>query len=99
MPRSGPALAADGNGTSVTWLLQLVWDEQERRGERIAVVQASSAEIFGAATTAPKDEITCHHDEDRPFGMAHPGMFGKGRRRSVDSERHVSTVALVVQGS
>lgn len=53
-----PALTADVNGTFVARLLQLAWDEQERRGERISVVQASSAEIFGAATTAPQDEGT-----------------------------------------
>lgn len=53
-----PALTAEVNGTFVARLLQLVWQEQERRGEQIALVQASSAEIFAGATSAPQDEST-----------------------------------------
>ena len=53
-----PGLTAEVNGTFVARLLQLVWQEQERRGEQIAVVQASSAEIFADAAVAPQDEST-----------------------------------------
>ena len=53
-----PALTAEVNGTFVALLLQRLWEEQERRGEQIAFVQASSAEVFGHATVAPQDEAT-----------------------------------------
>ncbi len=53
-----PGLTAEVNGTFVAQLLQLVWQEQERRGEQIAVVHASSAEIFADAAAAPQDEST-----------------------------------------
>jgi GDPmannose 4,6-dehydratase len=53
-----PALTAEVNGTFVARLLQLVWLEQERRGSTVAVVQASSAEIFAGAERSPQDEST-----------------------------------------
>ncbi len=53
-----PALTAEVNGTFVARLLQLLWEEQERRGSSIAVVQASSAEVFAGATSSPQDERT-----------------------------------------
>lgn len=53
-----PGLTAEVNGAFVARLLQLVWQEQERRGERIAVLQASSAEIFADAVAVPQDEST-----------------------------------------
>ena len=53
-----PALTAEVNGTFVARLLQLLWQEQDRRGSQVAFVQASSAEIFAAATAAPQNEST-----------------------------------------
>jgi GDPmannose 4,6-dehydratase len=53
-----PALTADVNGTFVARLLQLAWEEQERRGRPLAFVQASSAEIFAGAICSPQDETT-----------------------------------------
>lgn len=66
---SEPALTARVNGTLVAGLLQLVWNEQERRGERISVVQASSAEIFAAATSSPQDE-TMPMSPRSPYGAS-----------------------------
>lgn len=53
-----PAVAAEVNGAFVARLLQRVWEEQQRRGDPIALVQASSAEIFGSARWSPQDETT-----------------------------------------
>ena len=53
-----PSLTATVNGTFVARLLDLVWQEQEWRGEQIAFVQASSAEIFADAPVTPQDETT-----------------------------------------
>jgi GDPmannose 4,6-dehydratase len=53
-----PALTAEVNGTFLARLLQLAWQEQERRGRALAFVQASSAEIFAGASRAPQDETT-----------------------------------------
>lgn len=53
-----PGLTADVNGAFVARLLQLVWQEQERRASAIAIVQASSAEIFAGAARSPQDEST-----------------------------------------
>jgi GDPmannose 4,6-dehydratase len=53
-----PTLTAEVNGTFVARLLQLAWQEQERRGRALAFTQASSAEIFAGATRSPQDETT-----------------------------------------
>jgi GDPmannose 4,6-dehydratase len=53
-----PVLTAQVNGVLVARLLKLIWDRQERTGEQVRFVQASSAEIFAGATTAPQNEKT-----------------------------------------
>lgn len=55
---SQPGLTAEVNGTFVARLLELLAAEQERRGRVIALVQASSAEIFAGTSTTPQDERT-----------------------------------------
>jgi GDPmannose 4,6-dehydratase len=64
-----PVLTAEVNATFVARLLQLVWQEQERRSEQIAFVQASSAEIFAAAAAAPQDESTSMSPRS-PYGAS-----------------------------
>ena len=53
-----PVLTAEVNGVFVARLLALLADEQERTGSAIRLVQASSAEIYAGAPTAPQDEST-----------------------------------------
>jgi GDPmannose 4,6-dehydratase len=53
-----PALTAQVNGMLVARLLQLIWELQEEAGEQVRFVQASSAEIFAGAVSAPQDEST-----------------------------------------
>jgi GDPmannose 4,6-dehydratase len=53
-----PVLAAEVNGTAAVFLLETAWKLQEKTGERVAFVQASSAEIFGEAGVAPQNEST-----------------------------------------
>jgi len=53
-----PVLAAEVNGTAAVFLMEAAWKLQEKTGEQVAFVQASSAEIFGEADTAPQDEST-----------------------------------------
>lgn len=53
-----PGVTAAVNGGVVARLLQLVWQEQERRSVDISFVQASSAEIFAGSRTSPQDEET-----------------------------------------
>ena len=53
-----PVLAAELNGVVVARLLAALWDLQESTGRAARVVQASSAEIFAGAVTAPQDEST-----------------------------------------
>ena len=53
-----PVLTSEVNGLFVARLLQLLWERQERTGERIAFVQASSAEIFAGTDVSPQDETT-----------------------------------------
>lgn len=55
---SQPVLTSQVNGVFVARLLQLLWERQERTGRQIRFVQASSAEIFAGATSAPQDEST-----------------------------------------
>jgi GDPmannose 4,6-dehydratase len=64
-----PTLTAEVNGTFVARLLQLAWQEQERRGRALAFVQASSAEIFAGATGSPQDETTPVRPRS-PYGAA-----------------------------
>jgi GDPmannose 4,6-dehydratase len=53
-----PVLAAELNGVVVARLLQALWSLQEDTGRQVRLVQASSAEIFAGATSAPQDEST-----------------------------------------
>lgn len=55
---SSPSLVAAVNGSAVVDLLDACWRVQERRGQRVAFVQASSAEIFGSPRASPQDEAT-----------------------------------------
>jgi GDPmannose 4,6-dehydratase len=53
-----PVLTAQVNGVLVARLLQLVWERQERAGEQVRFVQASSGEIFAGAGSSPQNETT-----------------------------------------
>jgi len=53
-----PVLTADVTALGTARLLEQTWQLQERRGEPVTFVQASSAEIFGDAGTAPQNETT-----------------------------------------
>ena len=53
-----PVETARVNGLSVAALLDAARTLHEGTGEAVAFVQASSAEIFGAAASAPQDEST-----------------------------------------
>lgn len=55
---SEPVLAAEVNGVAAVFLMEAAWKLQEQTGEKIAFVQASSAEIFGEVDTAPQNELT-----------------------------------------
>src|SRR6478752_10370520 len=53
-----PVATGAVSGLAAAGVLQAAWDLAERAGRRVAVVQASSAEIFGNPTTAPQNEDT-----------------------------------------
>jgi GDPmannose 4,6-dehydratase len=53
-----PPLAARVSGLSAVALLDAAWRHQEQRGREIRFIQASSSEIFGAATELPQREST-----------------------------------------
>ncbi len=53
-----PDLTARVNGQGAVGLLESARAVQEQHGHRVAVVQASSAEIFGEPGTSPQDEST-----------------------------------------
>ncbi len=53
-----PVLTSQVNGVFVARLLQLLWEQQERSGRAVSLVQASSAEIFAGTTTSPQREDT-----------------------------------------
>ena len=53
-----PALTAQISGLAVGHLLQAAHDLQERSGEPVSFVQASSAEIFARTARVPQDETT-----------------------------------------
>lgn len=46
------------SGLAAAGVLQSAWELSERLGRRVAVVQASSAELFGNPATSPQDEST-----------------------------------------
>lgn len=53
-----PVLTAQTNALPVVVLLQAALELQERSGRPVALVQASSAEIFSGTETIPQDELT-----------------------------------------
>lgn len=53
-----PELTAKVSGAAVAGLLDACLDLQDRVGRRVALLQASSAEIFGQPASAPQDEST-----------------------------------------
>jgi GDPmannose 4,6-dehydratase len=53
-----PVLTAQVNGVAVAALLEAVREQQERTSQPVRLLQASSAELFAGATTAPQDERT-----------------------------------------
>ncbi|MCV2395827.1 GDP-mannose 4,6-dehydratase [Actinotalea sp. M2MS4P-6] len=53
-----PALTGRLSGQAAVVLMEAARALQERSGARVAFVQASSAEMFGQAATAPQDEQT-----------------------------------------
>lgn len=76
------------NGAAALGLLESAWQVQERTGEPVAFVQASSAEIFGQPGAAPQDEDTPVAPIN-PYGaakaLAHHGCAvyrGRGLRAS-----------------
>jgi GDPmannose 4,6-dehydratase len=56
-------------GSAVAVLLEAAWQLGERRGRPVAFVQASSAELFGAATVVPQNEETPIRPVN-PYGAA-----------------------------
>jgi GDPmannose 4,6-dehydratase len=53
-----PAMTARVTGVATAAVLDATWRLQQERGRPVAFVQATSAEIFGAATQVPQDERT-----------------------------------------
>lgn len=53
-----PVLTADITALGAARLLEQVWQYQQRRGDQVRFVQASSAEIFGNAAQVPQTEQT-----------------------------------------
>lgn len=64
-----PDLVAAVNGSAAVALLESAWQLQESSGRRVAVVQASSAEIFGAPHVSPQTEA-CPIAPVNPYGAA-----------------------------
>jgi GDPmannose 4,6-dehydratase len=83
-----PVLTSEVNGLFVARLLQLLWERQQRTGEPIALVQASSAEIFAGTTVSPQDETTpvsptSPYGATKAFAHALVQVFrGRGMRAS-----------------
>lgn len=64
-----PVLTGSVTGLAVAGLLEAAWRAQERSGRPVRFVQASSAEIFGAAERSPQDESTPIRPVN-PYGAA-----------------------------
>ncbi len=64
-----PVLTAQLSGVAVTAVLDAAWQLQESSGRRVAVVQASSAEIFGSPDQSPQTEMTAIRPVS-PYGAA-----------------------------
>ncbi len=87
-----PVLTAELSGVAAAVLMRAALDLQESAARRVAVVQASSAEIFGQAETAPQDEGTPIRPVS-PYGAAkayahHMARVYRGRGA------HVATTIL-----
>lgn len=64
-----PVLTAQLSGLAAAIVLEAAWRLQESTGNRVACLQASSAEIFGNAAVSPQDESTPVHPVT-PYGAA-----------------------------
>jgi GDPmannose 4,6-dehydratase len=64
-----PVLTAEVTGISLGVLLEAAWDQQQRSGRQVRVLQASSAEIFGVADESPQTEQTPIRPVN-PYGAA-----------------------------
>jgi GDPmannose 4,6-dehydratase len=64
-----PVLTAEVTGISPAVLLEAAWDQQQRTGRQVRVLQASSAEIFGVAVESPQNEDTAIRPVN-PYGAA-----------------------------
>jgi GDPmannose 4,6-dehydratase len=64
-----PELTADVNGTGVLRLLHVLKDQADRTGRAPKLLQASSSEMFGAATITPQDECTPLHPRS-PYALS-----------------------------
>ncbi|MBC7310749.1 MAG: GDP-mannose 4,6-dehydratase, partial [Tetrasphaera sp.] len=64
-----PVITAELSGVAAAVLMRAAFELQECTGRRVAVVQASSAEIFGEASTVPQDESTPIRPAS-PYGAA-----------------------------
>lgn len=53
-----PGLTGLVTGQGAVHVLDSAWSLQERTGSRVAVIQASSAEVFGSPTQSPQNEET-----------------------------------------
>lgn len=81
-----PALTGLVSGLAVTHLLDAALAVQDATGRRVAVVQASSAEIFGEPDRSPQDEGTTVRPIN-PYGAAKAyahHMSGVYRSRGLD---------------
>lgn len=83
-----PTETAEVNGVGAMALMEAAWRTQEAKGEPVAFVQASSAEVFGQPDLSPQDERTPLRPVN-PYGaakaMAHlaAGIYrGRGLRAS-----------------
>ncbi|GGK95442.1 GDP-mannose 4,6-dehydratase [Salinibacterium xinjiangense] len=77
-----PVGTAASTGTAVAIMAQGCWELQERTGRPVRFVQASSAEIFGAAAQVPQNESTTISPVS-PYGAAKSfGHFIVGAFRS-----------------
>jgi GDPmannose 4,6-dehydratase len=64
-----PVRTAQVNALPVAQILESAWQLQEKTGEPVRVVQASSAELFGDAQESPQNELTTIRPTS-PYGAA-----------------------------
>jgi GDPmannose 4,6-dehydratase len=87
-----PVVTAQVTGVGAIGLMQAAWQHQQASGRRVAVIQASSAEIFGSPSQSPQDESTPLAPTS-PYGAAKAfahSMAGAYRSRGL----HVSACVL-----